>query len=125
MPFHRLEGLQANLGIPLPSSTQWDVVENFAEEIEPAFGEFLRQAADGEIVHNDDTTVKILELMGERARQAALEDDGSAESADGSTESAKAKPLPIVDKYLQRRGRAIAKREHPAAEGILLQHVLA
>ena len=58
MPFNRLEGLQANLGIPLPSSTQWDVVENFAEEIEPAFGEFLRQAADGEIVHNDDTTVK-------------------------------------------------------------------
>ena len=56
MPFNRLEGLQADLGIPLPSSTQWDVVEDLAEEIEPVFEEFLDQAADGEIVHNDDTT---------------------------------------------------------------------
>jgi transposase len=85
MPFHRLEGLQADLGIPLPSSTQWDIVEDMAEEIEPVFEEFLRQAADGEIVHNDDTTVKILELMGERARQATLEDDGSEESTEDST----------------------------------------
>jgi len=91
MPFNRLEGLQADLGIPLPSSTQWDVVEDLAEEIEPVFDELLRQAADGEIVHNDDTTVKILELMGERARQAALEEDGSAESAEDSIEDAKAK----------------------------------
>ena len=91
MPFNRLEGLQADLGIPLPSSTQWDVVEDLAEEIEPVFEEFLDQAADGEIVHNDDTTVKILELMGERARQAALEEDGSGESADDSPEDAKAK----------------------------------
>jgi len=81
MPFNRLEGLQADLGIPLPSSTQWDIVEGLAEEIEPVFEEFLRQAADGEIVHNDDTTVKILELMGERARQAALEKASLAESA--------------------------------------------
>jgi transposase len=91
MPFNRLEGLQADLGIPLPSSTQWDVVEDLAEEIEPVFEEFLGQAADGEIVHNDDTTVKILELMGERARQAALEEDVSGESADDSPEDAKAK----------------------------------
>jgi transposase len=91
MPFHRLEGLQADLGIPLPSSTQWDIVEGLAEEIEPVFEEFLRQAADGEIVHNDDTTVKILELMGERARQAALEEEDSAKSAENSPEGAKAK----------------------------------
>jgi len=91
MPFNRLEGLQADLGIPLPSSTQWDVVEDLAEEIEPVFEEFLGQAADGEIIHNDDTTVKILELMGERARQAALEEDGSGESADDSPEDVKAK----------------------------------
>jgi hypothetical protein len=30
VPFYRLEGLQANLGIPLPSSTQWDIVERAA-----------------------------------------------------------------------------------------------
>jgi transposase len=90
MPFNRLEGLQADLGIPLPASTQWDIVEELAEEIEPVFEECIRQAADGDVIHNDDTTVKILELMGERARQAALEEDGSEEPVDDSAESSKA-----------------------------------
>lgn len=41
-------------------------------KLQPAQEELIRQAADGEVVHNDDTTVKILELMGQRARAAAL-----------------------------------------------------
>jgi transposase len=75
MPFHREETLQAGLGIPLPASTQWDIVEAQAERAEPVFDELVRQAAQGEVVYNDDTTVKILEVMGERARQAALAED--------------------------------------------------
>ena len=71
MPFNREERLQASLGIPLPASTQWDIVDAQAERVEPVFEELIRQAAQGEVVHNDDTTVKILELMGERAKQAA------------------------------------------------------
>lgn len=43
MPFNRMEGLQANLGIPLPASTQWDIVEAKAERIEPTFEELIRQ----------------------------------------------------------------------------------
>ena len=74
MPFNREEKLQGSLGIPLPASTQWDIVEAQAERAEPVFEELIRQAAQGDVVHNDDTTVKILELMGERARQAALAD---------------------------------------------------
>src|SRR4051794_37693852 len=38
----------------------------------PAFDELIRQAAQGEVLHDDDTTVKILELMGPRGRQEAL-----------------------------------------------------
>jgi transposase len=72
MPFNRVEGLQGDLGVPLPASTQWDVVEAVAGSLAPALDELIRQAAQGEVVHNDDTTVKILELMGERARQEAL-----------------------------------------------------
>ena len=75
MPFHRQETLQENLGIPLSDSTQWDIVEAQAERAEPVWEELVRQAAQGDVVHNDDTGVKILELMGERARQAALEDE--------------------------------------------------
>ena len=68
MPFHRLDTLQANLGIPLPASTQWEIVYAQAEKIAPAYEELIRQAAQGEVVYNDDTTVKILELMGARQR---------------------------------------------------------
>src|SRR5947199_1392747 len=72
LPFNRLEGLQGDLGVPLPASTQWDIVEAVATELAPAFDELIRQAAQGDVLHNDDTTVKILELMGDRARQEAL-----------------------------------------------------
>jgi hypothetical protein len=83
MPFHRQEMLQGNLGIPLPDATQWDIVDAQAERAEPVWRELVRQAAQGEVVHNDDTGVKILELMAERSRQVALEDsdDDTAENA--------------------------------------------
>jgi transposase len=86
MPFHRQETLQGNLGIPLSDATQWDIVDAQAERTEPIWKELVWQAAQGDVVHNDDTGVKILELMGERARQAALEDaaeDTSDDSAEG------------------------------------------
>jgi len=78
MPFNRMEGLQGNLGIPLPASTQWDIIHAQARHLEPVYAELLRQAAAGEVVYNDDTTVKILELMGQRAQQQAL-GEGSVE----------------------------------------------
>jgi transposase len=72
LPFNRLEALQACLGVPLPTSTQWEIVEGVANRIYPAFDELKRQAAQGEIVHNDDTVMKVLSLMKEndRKRQA-------------------------------------------------------
>ena len=72
MPFNRLDGLQEHLEIPLPASTQWDIVKAVATNLAPAFDELIRQAAQGNVLHNDDTTVKILELMGKRGRQEAL-----------------------------------------------------
>ncbi len=71
LPFNRLDGLQGDLGVPLPASTQWDIVQAVAADLAPAFAELIRQAAQGEVLHNDDTTIKILELMGERDRQEA------------------------------------------------------
>ncbi len=82
LPFNRLEGLQGHLGTPLPASTQWDIVQAVAADLTPAFAELIRQAAQGEVLHNDDTTVKILELMGERGREEVLT-GGGGESNDG------------------------------------------
>jgi hypothetical protein len=79
LPFNRLDGLQGHLEIPLPASTQWDIVQAVATNLVPAFTELTRQAAQGDVLHNDDTTVKILELMGQRGQAAAL---ASAEGED-------------------------------------------
>jgi transposase len=62
LPFNRLEKLQKALGIPLPATTQWELVEEAAEKLEPALAELIRQAAQGELLHNDDTTMRILDL---------------------------------------------------------------
>ncbi len=72
LPFNRLAGLQGHLEIPLPASTQWDVVAAVARLLTPSFAELVRQAAQGDVLHNDDTTVKILALMGEGALAATL-----------------------------------------------------
>jgi len=76
VPFNRLDKLEKSLGIPLPSSTQWDLVEKAAALLLPAYRELIRQAAQGDILHNDDTSMKILDLMGLR-RQANENDDPS------------------------------------------------
>ncbi|MGH9444207.1 MAG: IS66 family transposase [Terriglobia bacterium] len=62
VPFYRLAGLEENLGIPLPASTQWEIVKETAGRIRPAFEELIRQAAQGEVFGNDDTSMKILAL---------------------------------------------------------------
>jgi transposase len=62
MPFYRLEHLEQNLGIPLPASTQWEIVEEAAEPIKPARDELIREAAQGEVLHNDDTSMRVLGL---------------------------------------------------------------
>ncbi len=65
LPFNRLERLQGSLGIPLPAATQWQIVEQSADRIEPVFEAMIRQAAQGRVLHNDDTTMKVLGLATE------------------------------------------------------------
>ena len=65
MPFYRLEKLEDLLGIPLPASTQWEIVEETAEVIKAARDELIRQAAQGEVLHNDDTGMRVLSMVRE------------------------------------------------------------
>jgi transposase len=62
IPFYRLERLEEQLGIPLAAATQWEIVEEAAEVIKPARDELIRQAAQGEVLHNDDTGMRVLKL---------------------------------------------------------------
>ena len=74
-PWNRLEGLQENLGIPLPVATQCEIVKETAAQIQPAMDELIRQAAQGEVMHNDDTSMRVLSLD----RGAASDVDIAAE----------------------------------------------
>jgi hypothetical protein len=71
MPFHRLQRLHQGMGLPLPAATQWEVVQRAAASIEPVFAELVNQAAQAEVLHNDDTTARVLGLTQE-ARAEAL-----------------------------------------------------
>jgi transposase len=63
LPFNRLQQLQGSCGVPLPASTQWEIVYQMAGQFCPVYEEFNRQAAQGDVIYNDDTTMKILALM--------------------------------------------------------------
>jgi transposase len=80
-PFNRLARLQGSVGIPLPASTQWGIVLEVFKIIHPACKELIRQAAQGDVLYNDDTKMRILALMEKRAEQKQ-----PAESNDSSTE---------------------------------------
>jgi transposase len=61
-PMHRLEKMQDSLGVPLPTSVQWEIVCPMVIRIAPAFDELVRQAAQGDVLHNDDTSMSVLSL---------------------------------------------------------------
>jgi transposase len=82
MPFNRIERLQAGMGIPMPAATQWELVERASVLLDPAHQAMIDQAAQGELLHNDDTTAKILEYF------AGVEPEPESlggESTDGRT----------------------------------------
>ena len=106
LPFNRLKGPRGNLRIPLPASTQWDIVNATSKPVAPAYHELIRQAAQGDVPHNDDTTVKILEFMGKRAKQAALAQDGPEDA--GKKNASKRTGLFTSGIVSTREGRRIA-----------------
>jgi len=65
VPFTRLERAEGQMGIPLPAATQWELVEQTAAALRPAFDQLIWQAAQGEVLHNDDTGMRILQLARE------------------------------------------------------------
>jgi len=75
LPFYRVAGYQAMLGVPVPDSTQWDQIEKVGDCCYVVFEYLESVAAQGELIYQDDTTVRILSLFKEnqqlRAQAAA------------------------------------------------------
>jgi transposase len=84
LPFNRLERLQGDLGIPLPAATQWEIIETSSDPIEPVLEELIRQGAQGQVFHNDDTGMKVLTLQAPaRTATAASSSDRKSVSTSG------------------------------------------
>ncbi len=83
LPFNRIARLERGFGIPLPPPTQWGIVEQAARRMAPAFQELIRQAAQAKVVHNDDTKMKVLELMAGARREADEADDDERDKTPG------------------------------------------
>jgi transposase len=73
MPFARLENLERMAGIPLPASVQWEQVAETGSPFWPVLDALETEAAQGQVVHNDDTGMKVLDLMKQRDESDAAE----------------------------------------------------
>lgn len=71
VPHHRLARLQRDLGVPLPESTQWELLEPLAEQAQPVFRALVVLAANASVLHLDDTTMRILDLRRAGSADAA------------------------------------------------------
>jgi transposase len=102
-PFHRLARMQGSMGIPLPASTQWGIVLEIFKVILPVCKEMIRQAAQGEVLYNDDTDMRILALMKKGVRQKLL-----TESDDKSNQKSERTGVFTSGIISTREGREIA-----------------
>ncbi len=51
--------MQEILGTPISASEIWSMTEEVADAVQPLYAALCREAADAELVHNDDTGAKI------------------------------------------------------------------
>lgn len=65
MPFNRLEDLESHLGVPLPATTQWELVEEVANAVFPVYRQLKELASQAGLFYADDTSIRILSLMRE------------------------------------------------------------
>jgi len=71
LPWYRLEGFQALVGVPVADATQWDQAEIVGDCSHPVFKCLETMAAQGEVIFQDDTPQRILTLMGENQQVRA------------------------------------------------------
>ncbi|SRR5216684_88582 len=82
VPWYRLEGFQALVGVPVPDATQWDQTEIVGDSAYPIFKYLERMAAQGEVIFQDDTPQRVLAVIEENQQAAAqARANGASEAA--------------------------------------------
>ena len=71
------------LGVPVPDATQWDQIEKVGDGSYRVFAHLERLAAQGELIHQDDTSVRMRSLIDEnRTMRAHAEAPGFSRSTE-------------------------------------------
>jgi transposase len=73
LPHYRMERMQAEQGVPLPASTQWELMAKAGEALEPVHEALSVLAANGTLLHNDDTVMRVQSLAKEANALAQAE----------------------------------------------------
>jgi len=59
LPHYRLDRMQADLGVRLPASTQWELMAQTGQALAPVHEALITLAAQGQVIYNDDTTMRV------------------------------------------------------------------
>lgn len=68
LPMYRLGKWQHHFGVPLPAATQWELIVSVSPIPALVYEAMLDLAAQGEVLHNDDTHMRVQSLRQEIAR---------------------------------------------------------
>jgi len=68
MPFYRQQIFQGMLNFPLPDATQFELCEDVANCGYPVIGALEKEAANGQLVHQDDTSARILSVISDNKK---------------------------------------------------------
>jgi transposase len=124
LPWHRQAGLQAMGGMPLGEATMWERCEATADAAMGIFLRLMSLAAGGEVMHTDDTWVRILSCLKEDR-----EEKGRATQTSGIVVRAGTHKIAL---YLSGRRHAgenlaelLTKREEGLARPIQMSDALA
>ena len=71
LPFYRIEQYPALIGVPVADATLWDLAERVADCAYPVFEQLWYLAAQGEVIFQDDTHVRMLAWLSENRRADA------------------------------------------------------
>lgn len=74
LPAYRLEQHQKSAGVPIAASVQTALLRGAHEKLAPLLDELVRQAAQFDVFHNDDTGMKVLELLAKIKNQQSSPD---------------------------------------------------
>jgi transposase len=75
IPFYRQGQIQDILGAPISPSEIWEMTEDVADSVQPAYAAMCEHAAAAELVQNDDTKARVLSITKDRKDREGTEEE--------------------------------------------------